>query len=131
MFKYGKTSTKRLESCDPKLQELMHEVLKRSGQDVSILCGHRGEEAQNLAFMEKKSKVKFPNSNHNSYPSKAVDIAPYPIDWDNILGFKELAFLVLEVAEDLDIEVRWGGDWDRDGDLKDQTFNDYPHFELC
>ena len=26
--------------------------------------------------------------------------------------------------------MRWGGDWDKDFDLDDQTFNDLCHFEL-
>lgn len=26
--------------------------------------------------------------------------------------------------------IRWGGDWDRDHDVKDQTFNDLVHFEV-
>ncbi|WP_232367585.1 M15 family metallopeptidase domain-containing protein [Alteromonas pelagimontana] len=26
--------------------------------------------------------------------------------------------------------VRWGGDWDMDGQTLDQKFNDLPHFEL-
>jgi hypothetical protein len=28
------------------------------------------------------------------------------------------------------INLRWGGDWDRDSDLKDQTFNDLGHIEV-
>ncbi|MCP4442857.1 MAG: M15 family metallopeptidase [Aureispira sp.] len=131
MFKYGKSSEKRLSSCDERLQRIMREVLKRSTQDVSILCGHRTEEEQNKAFNENKSKVTFPNSKHNSKPSSAVDIAPYPIDWDDTERFKLLTKVVLSVAKEMGINIRWGGDWDMDGDTTDQTFNDLPHFELC
>jgi len=130
-FKYGKSSVKRLNTCHPDLQKLMNRVLEKSECDVSILCGNRSKEDQDKAFNEKKSKVVFPNSKHNSMPSMAVDVAPYPIDWNDLERFSTLATLILDTAEELEIELRWGGDWDRDGDTTDQTFNDLPHFELC
>jgi hypothetical protein len=30
----------------------------------------------------------------------------------------------------MNIKIRWGGDWDSDNIMKDQTFNDLPHFQL-
>jgi len=30
----------------------------------------------------------------------------------------------------MDISIRWGGDWNMDTYVKDQRFNDLPHFEL-
>ena len=129
-YVYGKSSARRLDSCDSKLQLLMQTVLAKSKCDISILCGHRNKEDQDAAFQSKRSKVSYPNSKHNSSPSRAVDVAPYPIDWDDLKRFETLADLVLDVADDLDIAVRWGGDWDMDGDRTDQTFNDLPHFEL-
>ena len=30
----------------------------------------------------------------------------------------------------MNIKIRWGGDWDSDNIMKDQTFNDLPHFEI-
>ena len=129
-FKFGKTSLERLSSCHKDIQKLMHTALSKSDEDFTILQGHRGEEEQNKFFKEKKSKLMYPNSKHNMYPSIAVDIAPYPIDWEDTQRFKNLAKVVLECAKDLDLVVRWGGDWDRDGDTFDQTFNDLPHFEL-
>ncbi len=37
---------------------------------------------------------------------------------------------VLGTAEEMDIDIRWGGDWDGDRSLEDQTFHDLPHFEV-
>lgn len=34
------------------------------------------------------------------------------------------------VATMMGVKIRWGGDWDLDTDLKDNTFDDLPHFEL-
>ena len=36
---------------------------------------------------------------------------------------------MLGVAAAEGIKIRWGGDWDRDNDLADQSFNDLVHFE--
>ena len=36
----------------------------------------------------------------------------------------------MRVAQDLDIPIRWGGDWDSDNNLNDQNFMDLVHFEL-
>ncbi len=37
---------------------------------------------------------------------------------------------VLGVASEEDVDIRWGGDWDGDRSLEDQTFHDLPHFEV-
>ena len=28
------------------------------------------------------------------------------------------------------IDLRWGGDWDNDWEVKDNRFDDFPHFEI-
>lgn len=128
MPKYGKTSRARLDTCIDPIQEVMNEVIKHF--DCSILCGHRTEEEQTKAFNEKRSKVQFPNSKHNSLPSNAVDAAPYPIDWNDLDRFRYFAGYVVGIAASKGYKFRWGGDWDQDTDLNDQNFNDLPHFEF-
>jgi len=119
---------KNLSDSDPDLQRIFFEVIKH--YDNSIITGYRDEEAQNEAFHTGRSKVQFPDSKHNSIPSNAVDAAPYPIDWKDKDRFYHFAGFVLGVAKILGIEIRWGGDWDGDTDLHDQTFYDLVHFEL-
>lgn len=41
-----------------------------------------------------------------------------------------LASVVLQCAAELDIKIRWGGDWSGDGRSSDERFFDGPHFEL-
>jgi hypothetical protein len=94
------------------------------------LEGYRGEQSQNKAFTEGRSKLKFPNSKHNSLPSNAIDIAPFPIDWKNRERFCYLAGIVKGIAHSKGIKIRWGGDWDNDGETTDNKFDDLPHFEL-
>jgi len=128
MPEYSETSRRRLITCNPLLQQVFNEVIKY--YDCSILCGHRSEKDQLIAYQEDKSKVQWPNSKHNIFPSDAVDVAPYPINWNNIKRFYYFAGFVLGVASQLRINIRFGGDWDGDEDLDDQTFNDLVHFEL-
>lgn len=128
MPKFSEISKCRLESCDHKLQDLFNEVVKT--WDCTIVCGHRGKSKQDRAYNLRKSKKKYPNSEHNSSPSRAADVAPYPIDWDDLGGFYMFAGYVLRVASEMGIKIRYGGDWDGDKKTADQTFNDLAHFEL-
>jgi peptidoglycan L-alanyl-D-glutamate endopeptidase CwlK len=129
MKKYSERSKTQLATCHPELQRLFYKVLAYD-YDHTILEGHRGQEAQDEAFRTGHSKLQFPYSRHNAEPSMAVDCAPYPIDWSDVDRFYHFAGFVLGVAASLNIKVRWGGDWDMDMNLKDQTFFDLPHFEL-
>lgn len=139
MFRFGSLSTMRLNTASPNMQRLMRAVMAKQLMDFAVLQGHRGEVEQNSAFESGASKVRWPNSRHNSNPSTAVDIAPYPIDWGEegsqahrrkaIGRFYKLAGIVLATAKELGIEVRWGGDWAMDGNVFNQTFDDLVHFE--
>jgi peptidoglycan LD-endopeptidase CwlK len=128
MPKFSTISTTRLSTCHPDLQRLFNEVVRH--YDCTILCGTRGKEEQDKAFREGNSKLKFPKSKHNSTPSKAVDVAPYPLDWNDTKRFIHFAGFVEGVADCLNIGVRWGGDWDSDKLMSDEKFVDLPHFEL-
>lgn len=121
-------SREKLNTCHPLLQTLVLEVIKQF--DVTVVYGHRTKEDQDKAFLQGVSKVKWPESKHNKFPSEAVDLAPYPIDWNDVRRFYYLAGYVRGVAERLGIKVRIGADWDGDFDIKDQNFHDLPHIEL-
>ena len=128
MPKFGRKSRKRLKTCDEDLIFLFEEVVKYF--DWSVLEGHRGKRLQNKYFKEGKSKLKFPDGNHNKKPSTAIDVVPYPIDWDDRERMTYFAGYVKGIAMMLGIPIRWGGDWNSNNDLKDNNFDDLPHFEL-
>ena len=130
MPKFSKRSLDKLNTCHPDLQKLFNEVIKY--MDCTILCGYRDKEFQNKAYKEKRSKLKYPRSKHNKIPSLAVDVVPYPIDWNNINMFYFFAGFVKRTAISLGIPIRWGGDWDGDNDIRNQTglFLDLPHWEM-
>ena len=128
MARFGKTSKERLATCDERLRKVFNEVIKYI--DCSVLEGHRSEERQNKLFEEGKTKVKYPKGRHNSSPSRAVDVTPYPVDWDDRERQTLFAGFVLGIARSMDIKLRWGGDWDRDTQVSNNSFDDLPHFEI-
>ena len=125
---FGKSSKKRLSTCDSKLQEVFNEVIKHV--DCSVLEGHRSKDRQNKLYEEEKTKVKYPDGRHNRQPSSAVDVTPYPVDWKDRERQTLFAGFVIGVASQMGINLRWGGDWDQDFQVVDNRFDDFPHFEL-
>ena len=125
---FGERSKERLATCHSDLRMVMNEVIKHV--DCSILEGHREKDRQNQLFDEGKTKVLFPNGRHNDYPSNAVDVVPYPIDWEDRERMTLFAGFVIGVANQMGINLRWGGDWDQDFDVQDNKFDDFPHFEI-
>ena len=128
MPKFGKKSISNLKTCDGRLQEVLYEVIKTI--DCSVLEGHRDESRQNALYLDGKTKVQYPNGRHNKYPSHAVDVVPYPIDWDDRERFHLFAGFVIGIAKSKGINLRWGGDWNQDWEVNDNRFDDFPHFEV-
>ena len=125
---FGARSRAQLDTCDPRLIEICERVIKT--YDFTVLEGHRSNERQDELFRQGKSKLTAGQSRHNHSPSLAVDIAPYPIDWNEVRRFYFLQGMIKQAAADLGVEIRQGCDWDGDGNYDDQTFHDLPHLEI-
>lgn len=128
VIKFSPTSRRNLDECHADLRRLFEEVLEI--HDCAITTGFRSQQQQNIEFESGRSKLKYPESKHNRRPSLAVDAVPVPINWNDREKFYYFAGIVKGVAAQLGIKIRWGGDWDGDNDLHDQTFFDLVHFEL-
>jgi peptidoglycan L-alanyl-D-glutamate endopeptidase CwlK len=141
--RFSQRSADRLATCHPDLVRLFGEVISLS--DCTILQGLRTDEEQAELYRQGRTRIDgvTARSKHQARPdgwSHAVDVAPYPISWrtgDPAVRARWIDFarLVFEVAEDLEIPIRWGGDWDQDWDrvsdpTADQSFNDWPHWEI-
>ncbi len=121
----GNLSRLRLSTCRPELVTFVEALADGIDagecpgvEDITVLCGHRGEEAQNKAFADGASKKRWPDSEHNTMPSNAVDVAPYPVKWKDLTSFEALRTYGLKVAQRLGIRLRiisW----------------DWPHWELA
>ena len=124
MFRFGKKSKERLKGVDARLVSVLNELIKI--MDVTIIEGVRSSERQEELLKQGLSKVKY--SKH--IEGKAVDLAPYPIDWDDLERFYYMGGMIRGIGKELGINVRWGGDWDSDGNIRDQSFNDLVHVEI-
>lgn len=126
MAKFSKRSKDNLAQCHPDLQTLFNEVIQIV--DCAVICGHRGEKAQNEAYDKGFSKLKYPKSKHNAIPSMAADVVPYPIDWQDKDRFIKFGNFVMNIADHLykdgkiSHKVEWGGTW--------VSFPDLPHYQL-
>lgn len=135
MPEFSETSLARLRSCHPDLERLFKAVVE--DYDCTILEGFRDRDRQEQMVADGRSKLHWPDSKHNHVPSRAVDAAPWPIPpkWGDgmpkeLARFYHFAGIVREKARDMDLKLRWGGDWDGDGVFTDQAFDDLVHFEL-
>ena len=130
MPRFGKRSKERLKGVDAKLQNVLNEVVKYF--DITIIEGLRSQERQNELVAQGKSKTKF----GKHVDGKAVDIAPYPIDWKARDDFHYLGGFMLGMAASMGIKIRWGGDWNASSlfkgqrTTKDNNFDDLVHFEI-
>ena len=137
MATFGKSSKDKLATAHPDLQKVMNEAIKHF--DFQVLYGTRTVEEQFELYKQGRTLKggvwvktgatvtnldgKIKKSNHNYSPSRAVDIVPFPIDWNDLKRFKEMADVVKKAAITVGVKnLVYGGDW--------KTFKDWPHFEL-
>jgi|DEB0MinimDraft_10_1074344.scaffolds.fasta_scaffold11388_5 peptidoglycan L-alanyl-D-glutamate endopeptidase CwlK len=129
-YRWSARSAARLSTCHHVLVALFDQAIETSPADMTVLCGHRGEEEQNAAFNSGASKLQWPKSKHNRSPSLAVDVAPWvcgAVSWD-WPDYYPLADHIKATWASLPPEVtagwrlQWGGDW--------RSFRDGPHWEL-
>jgi len=157
---FGSKSRERLATVQAPLVIILERAIVHF--DFTVLTGRRGPEDQAEAVRLKRSKAQWPDSAHNcavevpGVPrrfwkedtralSRAVDVAPWPIDWGNegsasrraeaISRFAFLNGLLKGIAAEMGIEIRQGHDWDGDGVLNSRDpdssgFMDWPHTEL-
>ena len=146
MYNFGTRSKEKLETCHVDLQKIMELVISRSKVDFGISEGHRTTGRQKQLFDEGKSKIDGINKlgKHNLNPSEAVDIYAYHSDLETrrkiaydkahlsyIAGLVDSCAIELLNKGDITHAIRWGANWDSDGVIDyDQSFDDFPHFEL-
>lgn len=135
MPKFSQDSFSKLSTCHHDLQVLFFEVIKYF--DCTVLQGYRNQVDQEKAFLDGNTKLHYPNGKHNAQPSMAVDVTPYPVDFNDSKLSIWFGGYVMGIAQKLKDEgkmshsVRWGGSWDGLGRLDTSgQLNDADHFEL-
>lgn len=129
MYKFGKKSKEKMSGIHGDLKLVLNEAIRVV--DFSVLEGHRGEQTQNLYCAQGRSKVRFPDGKHNSIPSDAVDVAPcpYPRTEAGTRQAYYMAGIIRGVAHKLGIKIRIGCDWNGDGEIRNDKFQDVWHIE--
>ena len=133
MYRFSRTSEKRLMYLHPNLQKFFIELLRISPYDFSISQGVRIAEEQNKLYQQGRTVPGKVITNCDGYKIKskhqakadgfgyAGDIAILingKATWEEKY-YKEVANVGRELMEKYNIE--WGGDW--------KKFKDLPHFE--
>lgn len=105
--------------------------------DLDVIEGERSLERERELIGAGKSKLTDPmrclHVRQVDGYVHAVDVAPWPATadvWKDTRRFYLLGGFVLGVASQLKKRIRWGGDWNGNTVIGDQTFNDLDHFEV-
>lgn len=146
MKQWDARSLKQRDTLMGSLRLLMDDALRISDVPFQIVQGARTIEEQQRYFNDGKSKI-----NPRDYPTREKLYAaakhvtgpgmPLSRAVDIIIDVKGkeydkahmcyVAGVVMAIAALRGIPVRWGGNWDGDGELlSDQKLIDMPHFEL-
>lgn len=137
IYEFGKNSRRELSTVCHPLRNVCFRALGYGVMDASVIQGRRPKAEQNRYFLLGKSRDKWPNGKHNVVKpddlAEAADIAPYvngavSWNWKHCLVW---AGLMLAAAVEEGVKIRWGGNWDMDGEpVTDQEFQDLVHFEM-
>ena len=150
-YKLSATSLKRLEGVKNSLKDVVLRAIEISEVDFTVLEGVRTKEqayinygkGRTAAQLQAKgvptkyaqptlAKVTWLNNPLGSkhMTGDAVDLAPYPIDWNDLKRFDQVAEAMFKAAKELNVSIRWGADWDNDGIFREKGETDSPHFEI-
>jgi len=125
MYTFGNSSLSLMEGVHPLLRECAELALSYGILDLTVppYGGLRTIKDQRKLVAKGASKTL--TSLHlvqSSGFGHALDLAPYPIDWDNEARFNMAGALMFRAAGEIGMPLEWGGMW--------KTFKDFPHFQL-
>ncbi|MFU2079364.1 M15 family metallopeptidase [Avibacterium endocarditidis] len=125
-FKFSQRSEESLKGVHKDLVKVVRRALQLSAVDFTVIEGVRSKAKQKRLFAQGASKTM--HSRHLT--GHAVDLVPYPLDWQDKARFQKISQAMFHAAKELNIPIRWGGDWNQNGKTEDERFYDGPHFEL-
>ena len=135
MYKLSKRSLRNLEGVHPLLVNIVHRALELSDIDFTVIEGLRTIEKQKEYVAKGASKtMKSYHLKQKDGYGHAVDIYPYynsSVQVNAPLSeFKKIANAMMKAGNEYDVIITWGADWDRDGNIKEHSFIDSPHYQI-
>jgi peptidoglycan L-alanyl-D-glutamate endopeptidase CwlK len=138
MYQLGNKSKDKLKGVHPTLVRVIERAIELSSQDFMVLEGLRTPERQAELYAQGRTKpgqvvtwtLKSRHFVQADGWGHAVDIAPYPLDWNDLSKFEAIADAMFQASKELGTPIRWGADWDQDGRPREKGETDSPHFEL-
>ena len=137
-YALGAKSKERLAGVHPDLVNVVEMAILLTKKDFMVLEGVRTPERQAALYAQGRTKpgqkVTWTlKSNHFKNPQTgyghAVDLVPFPVDWSH-KKLDVVSKAMFAAADTLGVKIRWGADWDRDGNPREKGESDSPHFEL-
>ena len=150
-FNLSQKSLDKMNGVDERLQRVVKRAIQLTKQDFMVLEGVRTKEQCMINYgkgrtaaqcVAKGVPAQYANPNaakvtwlNDPFASKhvsgkAVDLVPYPVDWNDLKKFDAIAQAMLQAAKELNVPIRWGADWDNDGKPRERGESDSPHFEI-
>lgn len=132
-FVLGKTSLARLKGVDEQLVNIVKRAIEISEVDFTVLEGVRTLDRQRELYAQGRTapgKIVTWTMKSRHIEGKAVDLVPYPLDWNDLDKFDKIKNAMFQAAKEIDVNLRWGADWDGDGNYREKGEYDSPHFEL-
>ncbi len=133
-FKLSDRSLERARDVNPKLINLILLAIRRTPIDFGVawMGGKRTAEEQNQLFKEGYSQCDGYEKLSKHQSGDAIDLNIFV--GSRLVENKEMLCVVAGVmfscANELGINLRWGLDWNGNGDIRDNKFNDMYHFEI-
>lgn len=128
-FKFGARSLRELEGVHNDLRKVMFRALELTNQDFAITDGVRTIEEQK-EYVRTGASTTLKSRHVDKCAVDVVACIPNGKISYNPLLMMKIKAAVFAAARELGIPIRWGGDWNCNGDTGDETFVDMPHFEL-
>lgn len=155
-YTLGQASRAKLDTVDPRLRKVVERAIEITEQDFVVLCGVRAQREQYqlyakgrhvaelraagvpLDILAQPGEPKVTWTLHSRHCpdtktglSNAVDLCPFPIDWNHLAKFDAVSRAMRQAAREIGVSIRWGADWDDDGKSREKGESDSPHFELA
>ena len=137
MFKLSQRSLNRLVGVNEDLVSIVKRAIEISEVDFMVVEGLRTKQRQEELYSQgrtKPGKIVTWTMKSKHIDGLAVDIAPCnkdgSINWNDLKMFDKMADAMFKAAKELNVNIRWGRDWDMDGIRGEKGETDSPHFEL-